>query len=212
MVRFRLILSLGCLIAVSMCQSNTVCDSTTNLCFEQIFIPTLNVTVGFALPPKKESENFVNEALVLGSFALPYGFAGAVLGEQKTLVESSPVVGLVWYADFVSAAQEKSTPFSIAYCRAEIVTPGSNNTLIPLFNKQFIFRCQNCGIITDYLVENDEIKLTTVISTSYPEYIDTTLTLVNLSLVGAKYQEFTLNTRRAHFSNYSAMLSAAGFA
>jgi hypothetical protein len=40
-------------------------------------------------------------------------------------------------------------------------------------------------------------------------YIDKTLTLANLSLVGAKHQEFTLNAKAARFSNYSSILAAA---
>jgi predicted HAD superfamily phosphohydrolase len=51
-----------------------------------------------------------------------------------------------------------------------------------------------------------------LISTSYPEYLDRTLTVANLSLIGVKSSEFTLDTERAHFNNYSSLLSAAGFA
>jgi predicted HAD superfamily phosphohydrolase len=51
-----------------------------------------------------------------------------------------------------------------------------------------------------------------LISTSYPEYLDKTLTMANLSLIGVKCSEFALDTERARFSNYSSLLSAAGFA
>ncbi|KAJ7460100.1 hypothetical protein B0H11DRAFT_2242319 [Mycena galericulata] len=229
-----LVIGIACLVAVTICQSTTVCNPVTGICFEQLFNPSLNVTVGLALPPKEDSE-FVNEALILGvsrtfrftSFPLPYGFAGVLLGHQNSVVEQAPVVGVMWYEDFVSEAQEESTPFSIDDCRAEIAASGSNNSLIPLLHApltatfsplttwgttaaRFIFRCPNCSILTDYLTATGETTLTTVISTSYPMYIDDTLTLANLSLLGAQYEEFTFNTTAAYFSNYSAFLSAAG--
>jgi hypothetical protein len=67
----------------SLGQSHTVCNPVTGLCFEQFFVrgfdfsslpalkwlpaknSALNVTVGFALPPK-QSKRFANEVLVLG--------------------------------------------------------------------------------------------------------------------------------------------------
>ncbi|KAJ7718575.1 hypothetical protein DFH07DRAFT_784911 [Mycena maculata] len=219
--------------------------------------PTLNVTVGFALPPQWE-RGHVDEALVVGiSFALrsfdssgPHEDflesswakkmrwssgswqcqwqSGMPLGYSSAVIVIHSEFRLFFYVDFISAEEAQSTPFSIDFCRAEVATLGSNNTLIPLLNEQvnatfsplstwgtdaaqFIFRCQNCSIITKYFQKTIEANFTTVISTSYPEYIDNTLTLANLSLVGAQSQEVTLNTTAAHFSNYSAILSAAGF-
>ncbi|KAF7345686.1 hypothetical protein MVEN_01588400 [Mycena venus] len=161
------------------------------------------------------------------SFPLPYGFAGVVLESDdnaRRAFQQGPVT-LAWYAIFTSAEEASETPFSTEYCRAEIATAGSNHTLMPLITApivttfsplttwgnggaQFIFRCQNCSIITDHFT-NAKAKLTTVISTSYPVYIDNTLTLANLSLTGAQYQEFTLDTKAAQFSNYSSILAAA---
>ncbi|KAJ6552823.1 hypothetical protein B0H19DRAFT_1072324 [Mycena capillaripes] len=229
----HLIFTLGCLAAASVgkSQSQTVCNPVTGLCFEQFFNSALNVTVGFALPSKHDKE-FPNDVLVLGSFALPYGFAGVTLGDSEEYgrradSQSQNLAALLWYSAFASAEIAQETPFSIEYCRAEMASPGSNNTLTPLLQApiaptfsnlttwgnggaQFIFRCQNCNTVTKYFAQNDKAKLTTVISTSFPVYIDNTLTLANLSLVGSQQQEFTLDTKAARFSNYSSILAAAG--
>ncbi|KAJ7872241.1 hypothetical protein B0H13DRAFT_2349525 [Mycena leptocephala] len=227
MLLLHLSFALGCLTAVSIGHSNTVCNPVTSLCFEQLFMRNLNVTIGFAFPPKQEQQ-FVNEVLVLvylfncvdmstdtsQSFPLPYGFAGVMLGEESTLTKKSSVIGLSIFADFVTAAQASESNFSIADCRAQMVTPGSNHSLIPILSApiittfsplttwgtnaaQFIFRCQNCSIVTDYFAKNGEVKLTTLLSTSYPEYLDDTMTIANLSLVGEEHQESTLSPAAA---------------
>ncbi|KAJ7108051.1 hypothetical protein C8R43DRAFT_962965 [Mycena crocata] len=187
----------------------------------------LNITLGFAMPLKEEKQ-YNNEALVLGSFPLPYGFAGVVMGELETPVEQGGSTGLFWYIVAAPAVEAGDIPFTIDGCRAEMATPGQNNTLIPLLTTpvtatfsplttwgtnaaQFIFRCQNCSIMTDTFDKHAEAKLMAMVSTAYPEYIDDTKTMANLSLIGSKQQGFTLNTTAARFSNYSSFLSVAGF-
>ncbi|KAJ7483606.1 hypothetical protein FB451DRAFT_1235112 [Mycena latifolia] len=228
----QLALSLGWLVITSLGQSQTVCNPTSGLCFEQFFSPVLNVTVGFALPPEDELE-FTNEVLVLGmlwpSFPLPYGFAGVVLGDTDALDENSTNLStLLWYSGFATPDAASVATFSISDCVAELATRGSAHKLTPIMNTpvattfspmttwgnggaQFIFRCQNCNIVADYFAQAAEVTLTTLISTTYPEYIDYTMTKANVSLVGAQHQEFTLNTNAAHFSNYSSILAVAGF-
>ncbi|KAJ7327608.1 hypothetical protein DFH08DRAFT_1084752 [Mycena albidolilacea] len=223
-----LALTLGCLTAASLGQSHTVCNPVTGLCFEQFSNSALNVTVGFALPPK-QNKIFANEVLVLGSFPLPYRFAGITLGQSDNDVRRAQQgsITLAWYSIFESAEAAAKTPFSTDYCRGEISSLGSTHTLTPLIaapiattfsplttwgngGAQFIFRCRNCNIVTQYFAMHDKAKLTTVISTSYPVYIDSTWTLANLSLAGSQHQQFTLDTKAARFANYSSILSAAG--
>ncbi|KAJ7624943.1 hypothetical protein FB45DRAFT_1087101 [Roridomyces roridus] len=211
--------------------------------------PNLNVTVGFALPPPGDG-TFVDEVLILGSFPVPYGYAGVVLGALEVgklglQKRAEGTISVEWYEDFVAVEQAEATPFSIQNCRAEMTTlyvpqfsrtprsqkvyPSSNDTPIPLrdapinvtfspsttwspSSAQFIFRCQNCGILADYLTRADEVEVTALISSSsYPEYLDNSLTLANLSLVGAQYEVLVLNAVAARFHNYSELLSAAGF-
>ncbi|KAJ6505691.1 hypothetical protein C8R47DRAFT_1102216 [Mycena vitilis] len=229
MLHLNLCFVLGWLAAACSGKSSTVCNPMTDLCFEEHFMAKLNVTVGFALPPKAEQQ-FADEVLVLGSFPLPYGFAGFMLGDPDSLNKQGSAVGLVVYVIFGSNAQASTSNFSIADCMAEMVTPATNNSLVPILNApinatwspltkysyegkaaQFIFRCQNCSIVTNYFADKDEVKLTTLMSHAYPEYVDDTLTLANLSLAGEEHQESILNTAAARFSNYSSLLSAAGF-
>ncbi|KAF7336150.1 hypothetical protein MVEN_02162400 [Mycena venus] len=225
-----LVLALGWLATASVAkelESQTVCNPVSGLCFEQFFNSELNVTVGFALPPKQAKE-FSDEAC---SFPLPYGFAGVLLGDsfedRRRAALSTPLPALTWYSDFTSQPQAETTSFSIEDCRAELATTATNDTLVPALKTpitqtfsplttwghggaQFIFRCRNCSVVVDYFAKHDKAKLTTVISTSYPIYLDDTLTLANLSLVGAQYQEFKLDTKAARFANYSSLLAAAG--
>ncbi|KAJ6489757.1 family S53 protease-like protein [Mycena sanguinolenta] len=74
----------------------------------------------------------------------------------------------------------------------------------------FVFRCQNCSVLTNYLAEAPQVTITTVIAPSDPEYINGT-GFANLSLADAQYESFTVDTTQARFANYSSMLKAAGF-
>jgi hypothetical protein len=117
------------------------------------------------------------------------------------------------------------------------LNPVSGGQIIPTFSfltghngsqATFILRCQNCQLLTNYLAGTSQVglswqilyfasvptviyqvTLTSVVSNSFPMYINGG-PLANLSLDGAWYDSFTLNTSQAVFSNYSAMLVAAG--
>ncbi|KAJ7264278.1 hypothetical protein C8J57DRAFT_1718710 [Mycena rebaudengoi] len=225
MVRFNFLRSM-CVLAwmsgVALSQSQNVCSPTTGLCFEQFSDPALKVTVGFALP-EDDDPQFADELIVLGFFPLPYGYAG-VSFENAT----GPTVA--WYTEFQSQQEAEATPFTIDFCRSEMVTLVSNQTMMPVMDSptvwtfsplttwwagesaRFIFRCQNCSVLTDYFRGEQERKLTALVSTSYPQYVDATRTFANLSLDGAKSGDFVLDAKRAHFGNYSSLLSAAGAA
>ncbi|KAK7031948.1 hypothetical protein R3P38DRAFT_3187671 [Favolaschia claudopus] len=195
----------------------------------------LNITVGFALPPE-HSEVFKDELLVLAvgnfSFPLPYGFSAVTLGSDAANAHlasdkgalSNGITGLVWY--IVAVNDTEKLPVSIENCRSEVVAIGANQTFTPVIpapifvtfsplttwdndRALFIFRCQNCSAVTEYLTGHDDAVLTAILSTSYPIYLDSTLTLANLSLVGAEYEEFKVNTDAAQFANYSSLLQAA---
>ncbi|KAJ7491667.1 peptidase S8/S53 domain-containing protein [Mycena galericulata] len=198
------------------------CNFTVGLCFELYVSPVINTTVGFALPP--EGSEFVNEAMIFGmfslchhlSFPLPYGYAGTFLGIPSTASGSSAVPAINWWFEF--------PPLPIF---AETTSLGANNTLFPLTNGQInatfsplvkenathaliIFRCQNCEVVTNYFASAPEVKLTSMISPSMPEFINGSMTLANLPLAGEESDAFLLNTTTVRFANYSAMLAAAG--
>lgn len=104
----------------------------------------------------------------------------------------------------------------------------SNNTLVPAGNAvttlsplstltsdraDLIFLCRNCVTpdgIPEILV-SDAVVLTLFLSDAAPQFVSASSTQAVLPLDGAEQTAFVLDAAAARFSNFTALLHAAGF-
>jgi len=215
---------------IGLCQTQTACDSSGRLCFQEFSDPSSDVTVGFALPfATPGSGGMPFDIIGKVSFPLPYGFAGTTLGEtmgtgRHTRQETGLRTAMPLFSPIILAARGLTPSQFVAQFSS--ILP--NNTLAPFGDvstqispkssidsnrAELIFLCRECvsdGVVPPIFTTRS-VKLTLFVSDADPQYLGTNTSLAMLDLEGSEQTIFTLDVDSARTANFQEMQQMLDF-